>query len=405
MQGRRVVLVLLLATALGERQALGAALNHRLEPRQVECVERQLARIQRRMIAFGSPSFSYPNESGAAPLGYGRLALWPASLRASVFSGLVRIVDLGGGAGNDFLFGTQHFEEVDLAFELQFKRAAARLDPGQPRVPQAILARRDPGTNLLVDHEGCYPRTANDGDLTCPVVMSLDLSAVAGDPTRPEPALVINSAARPAPGRRGPAAQPLAAASGRGPGILGDRLTETCGGTLTEFDQRVFEILARTVLPSECFWRPFNARCGGAGEISGYNMTIFRGADPHVFRVNIYNYTNAICFEVGDCPFGSAGPFAIEFRVEWDERGRLTTGTATVLPECTDEEQTGCSRDRAGLGVYILPPIFPGHEVQGPAAFRRAPLLTDSIRDEHDILSARIDWARILKDTALNPSQ
>jgi hypothetical protein len=400
MKMRSIVVLLGLLTC--GRAALGAPLNHRLDARQVECVERQLARIQARMIAFGSPSFSYPNESGAAPLGYGRLALWHTSLRAPVFSGLVRIVDLGGNAGNDFLFGTQHFEEVDLAFELLFKRAVARLDPRQPRIPQAILVRRNAGTNLLVDHEGCYPRTFNDGDLTCPVVVSLDLSADADDPTHPETAIVINSAVRPAPGRTSPGAQPMPSATGRGPGILGDRLTETCGGTLTEFDQRVFEILARTVLPSECFWRPFNAQCTGGGEVSGYNMMIFRGADPHVFRVNIYTYTNAICDNDGTCPFGSGGPFALEFRIEWDERGRLTTGTAKVLPDCRDEDETGCSMAPA-LGAYVLPPIFPGHEIQEPAAFRGAPLLTDSIRDDHDILSARINWARILKDTALNP--
>jgi hypothetical protein len=183
---------------------------------------------------------------------------------------------------------------------------------------------------------------------------------------------------------------------------LGDRLTKTCGGTLTDFDQRVFEILARTVLPSECFWGPFNGQCGSGGEVSGYNMMIFRGADPHVFRVNIYDYTNAICDNDGTCPFDRRGVFAVEFRMEWDERGRLTTGTARALPECGDEEETGCSRGRAALGVYVLPPIFPGHEIQGPAVFRRAPLLTDSVRDDHDILSARINWARILEGTALN---
>jgi len=275
--------ILLIACPVGSR-ALAAPLNVPLRPWQVVCAERELARVERRMIAYGSPTIVGAN-SGASPLGYGRLALWHESLTGGIFSGLARIVDLGGGVFFDFQSGQEHFAEQDLAFDLLFKPAVGTLDPRQPRIPQATLARRDSGTNLSLDHPGCYPMNFSDGDLTCPAILSLDLSAAAGDPTHPGTALVINSASGVAPGLSGPGAQPLAVATGTGEGILADRLTEACGGTLTDFDHRVFEILARTLLPSQCFWRPDPVPCDSFGDFSGYNMTIFRGTGAAAGRL------------------------------------------------------------------------------------------------------------------------
>jgi len=53
----------------------------------------------------------------------------------------------------------------------------------------------------------------------------------------------------------------MPAASGSGPGIAADRLDQACGGTLTTFDQHVFEILARTIVPSDCY-STVPATCG-----------------------------------------------------------------------------------------------------------------------------------------------
>ena len=392
----------LLVTVAFESQVSGAPLNYPLKPLQVACSERQLARTQRRIIAYGSPSIVGSNDGHASPLGYGRVALWPASQAGGVFSGLARIVDLGQGAWNDFLSGQEHFGEEDLAFDLLFKQAIGRLDPRQPRLPEATLVRRNSGTNLNVDHPGCYPMDFNHGDLTCPAILLLDLSTIPADSTHPQRAIVINSAVAPAPGLSDLGSQPFPVATGTSEGILTDRLTEACGGVLTDFDQKVFEILARTLVPSICYWLPFGAPCDRLGDFFGYNMTIFRGADPHVYRVGIYEYTNALCLDNGDCPFGNVGPIALEFRMEWDSRGHLTHGTATVLPQCQRGEDTGCSDHFEGNGIFILPPIFPGHQEQQPAAFQGAPFLTISPYPKNDVLSVRINWASLLKNTGLD---
>jgi len=132
-----------------------------------------------------------------------------------------------------------------------------------------------------------------------------------------------------------------------------------------------------------------------------YNLTIFRGADPHTYRVNIYVY-QYLCSGTG-C-YSTVGPLALELAVDWDSEGHLTTGSVRVLPRCRSGQVFDCTQAFMQFGVFILPPIFPGQEEEAPAAFHGAPYLYVAGINEPSpqVLSAPINWQRLLSGTALN---
>jgi len=373
-----------------------------LTPREVACTELKLARIQRRMASVGS------GDIGGT---LGTLALWPRAGGGGAYSGIARQHDFD--SWQDFLAGAEHFAEADLAFDLLFTKNESVLDPHSPRVSQATLVRRDPGSNLVLDHTVNNPSGGPGGccmsadfdpivcalDLTCPQIINVDLSAVPGDSVRPPMPLVINNAAAATPNFTGLPAELLAAASSTGPGVAADALDESCGGTITSFDTHVFEILARTLAPSACYLADLNgAQCGSVG----YNVALFRGTDPHTFRANIYDI-QYICDNFGNC-YSTTGPLELEFHVAWDGAGRLTTGDVTVLPECRGDETLDCSAPFIEVysGIFVLPPIFPGHAEEEPAAFHGAPYLAVTPNRAKQTLKASINWAVILANSGLN---
>jgi len=378
-------------------------LNQPLKASQVACSEQQLARVQRRAAAYGSVINVAVNGPDTTLIADGSiLAMYHTTLGGGVFSGLSRMVYSGDTCG-DFLRGTEHFSEADLGFELLFKQRSDVLDPGKPRIPQATLVRRAWSTNFSIDHKPCYEYFASF-DLTCPTILSLDLAAQAQDQLIPQSPIYLNSASAPAPDRTGLGAQPIASSTGRGPGILADRLSETCGGTLTDFDQRVFEILARSIAPSFYYIKfPPGQGCSNSS-VSGLNMTIFRGADPHTYRVNIYSYESVCClYDGGPNVPDNLLQVSLEFQMSWDNQGRLTTGTLRVLHFCRDGQGTDCSPRGGNMGLFIVPPIYPGHEEEPASAFHNAPYLTvNAVYPAQNVLSATINWADILKNTALN---
>jgi hypothetical protein len=396
---RRTVLCVLCAlAATGAAEGAPIARTFPLTPSEVTCTEMQLGRVQRRMAAVAS---------GQASLG--NTAVWKSAGQGTSFTGLVRLPE--PDSWNDFVAGKEHFGEIDMAFDLVVKGGVSVLDPHAPPQPQATLVRRDPGTNLVVDHVvandtgpgGCCmsvdPEPVCAFDITCPHVLNFDLGAVPGDSVRPLTALVINNAAQATPTFTGLPAEFLPAASGTGPGIAADALDEPCGGTITAFDEHVFEIIARTLVPSSCYLLDLNgADCG----LEAYNMTLFRGTDPHVYRANIY-IVQYLCDPDGAC-YSTSGPLALEFHVQWDGKGRLTTGDVSVLPECRRGETLECSADfnTDFMGVFVLPPIFPGHEEEEPAAFHGAPYLVATPVRKDQVLKATIHWAAILSGSGLN---
>jgi len=374
-------------------------LNRPLKSSQVACAARQLARVQRRMAAYG-PGISLSGDGGLDPRG-SILALSHTTLGGGVFTGLARIVDLGLSPCPDFHEGISRFTEKDLAFELLFKRRTDLLDPRHARIPQATLVRRDWGTNFGLDNALC-PVTVRP-ELNCPTILSLDLAAREMDPLIPQEPIYLNSSSAEVPGLSGPGAIPRAAATGRGPGILNDDLSQACGGVLTDFDQRVFEILARSILPSDAFLTLTPPRsCDGVPLPFGFTLTIFRGTDPHVYRANIYLYEHGaddrLASDTANRPV-----IALEMKMNWDGAGRLTTGTARVLPPCKDGQDLDCTGISGGLGLVIVPPIFPGHEEEPASAFHKNTYLNfTGASSPANVLQVTVDWADLLRNTALN---
>ncbi|HXU31648.1 MAG TPA: hypothetical protein VN851_13825, partial [Thermoanaerobaculia bacterium] len=236
------------------------------------------------------------------------------------------------------------------------------------------------------------------------IVLSLDLAAQANDQLLPGIPIYLNSTNAVALGSTGPGARPREAATGRGPGILNDSLSSACGGVLSDFDQRVFEILARTIVPSDAFLTLAPPRpCDGVPLPFGYTLAIFRGADPRTYRVNVYDYESSAPEDAGPNDHANGLALAVELKMSWDAAGRLTTGTARVLPLCRDGQDLDCTGRTGGLGLVFVPPIFPGHEEEPPAAFHQAPYLNfTGGPSAANVLATTIDWTDLLKNTALN---
>jgi len=98
-------------------------------------------------------------------------------------------------------------------------------------------------------------------------------------------------------------------------------------------------MLARTVRVSQCVGLPGNVPfCNPDG--SAYNITIFRGADPHTYRANVYLVSSS-CDTT--CSFGVLSKIALQLKIDWDASGRLTTGEVSVLPTCTNGPAPGCT--------------------------------------------------------------
>ena len=177
---------------------------------------------------------------------------------------------------------------------------------------------------------------------------------------------------------------------------------------IIDVDKR-FEILGRTILPSSLYMiEPFSGKCEAGLPNDGYNLAMFRGTDPHIYRVDIYEYGSTCCDDQGNNFAGNALLIALEFTVNWDSQGRLTTGTVRVLPACRNGQDLDCTpAESPGLALFIVPPIFPGHGEE-PPFFRTAPYVnfvgfTPPIGvPGTNVLSATINWADILKNTALN---
>src|SRR6185295_3156080 len=233
--------------------------------------------------------------------------------------------------------------ETQLAFDLVFHPSADSLNPARPLLPLGSLVRRELDSNLVT------PSAAAPFYLTMPVALEPKVR----NPYEATIPLVVNNLAI-----VNGTAQPATHADAAGRGIAQDDLTASCEDALTDFDQRIFKILARTVRVSECVALPGSPPfCNPDG--TAYNVAIFRGADPHTYRANIYSY-GAACDTI--CSFSVLNKIALQFKLDWDASGKLTTGEVSVLPACLSGQASGCS-DPAGGGAptFILPPIWPGH--------------------------------------------
>lgn len=348
------------------KAAQAQGLTNPMTPDQVTCDELQLERLEKRFVVI---------EEDPASGGFARnpsLFLWRSSTAGGTYSGL---------AVTDSLRAAR--DEEQLAFDLFARQFGERLNPRRPLIPQATLARRGQDSNLI--SPGAAPA----------LIVSLDLVGQAvADPYLPTVPLVINSLSSPGQGE-----QPLPAADTVGRGVAVDALADACHGLLTPFDEKIFGIISRTLRNSQCRSK---AGCSLA-DPTAYNVTIFRGADPQTYRANVYLYEKT-CPNVGPCEYRQFAKVALEFAMNWDQNGSLTTGQVRVLPSCSGGPAPGCSfYPIADLAMYVLPPLFTGHEQQGQDVIAAAAHLdVESVGSPDNILSATVNWQALLANSTWN---
>jgi hypothetical protein len=324
-----------------------------LTAEQVACEERQLERLQGRFAA------RFVNSS---------LFLWRSTSGGGRFEGLY--VPQGINFGPEF-----SREEAQLSFEAYFKEEGFLLNPDRLPLSEVTLVRRDPeSTTRLFSDE----------------VPDVTFEAATGAPNPFFPRVPVDLSGRPA--------ESSVTRVGRGPAE--DDLLTPCFPGPTASDAKILHILARSLRPT----------CWTVGcPLSNwfYKVTILRSEAPYTFRANLYTYSAACADDDPPdaiCRYVEAERIALEFHFEVSA-GRLTTGTVRVLPDCTDGQFTGCTRPEniTQIGIFILPPIWPEHEIQGPEALERGgQLVLRGAGSADNVLSANLDWAELLRDTAWN---
>lgn len=329
-----------------------------LSPDQVACQELQLERLERRFNTSlgGNPSIFF----------------WRASPGGGRFEGLF--------VPHGMRFETDGFlrDEEQLSFEVYFKSEALLLNPARLPLVETTLMRRDVESTLR----------APDPDRT----FDVGFEAAGGAINAFYPRVPVEIS--------GVLAERSATRVGRGP--VEDDLLSACEPEPTPADTKILRILSRSLRPS-CYAIP--GLCAAFG--SRYKVTLFRTEEPYTFRANVYTYTKD-CDDDDpperQCPYFEPERLSLEFRFD-HSGGRLTTGTVRVLPGCTGGQTRGCSLGEPFFeqGIFILPPLWAGHETQGSDALARgAHLMLFPGCEEGCVLSADLDWAELLRDTVWN---
>jgi len=326
---------------------------------QVDCEERQLMRLQRRMVS---------GQFGA------QLYLWRSSPTGGTYRGVAGAVLMTGDALDR---GTWEREEVQLPFDLILRQEEDFLDPRRPRLPQATLVRRDAASNLLVNP-----------DVFHSVDAQIDLAPEVPNPFEPRMPLRITNRLNPGAGQ----------ADRAGRSLLSDDLVSACHSEVTDFDLKVFSILARTVRPSECLLA--GPGCGpGTGAI---RVVFFRGTEPLTYRMNVIRY-GLNCFGDDPCYYAES-TIAFLFHLQVDEQGHLMGGDAQALGWCTDAGQLSChTTSSPDVALFVMPPLRPGIDKQGPPEFRRSAELRLYFEGyEGNVLHDTVNWADLLRGTSWN---
>jgi hypothetical protein len=316
-----------------------------LTPAEVGCNQTQLARLLARMDAGGQELLVAYGDGG------------------SFYEGL--------GVVGQGVFSGQLTPEYDLAFHLTPSLRELLLNPARAPLPQISLTREDSASNLV--------RPTNPHALTVRLNPQL--------PGAPGALLAINNLEIPAGGA--PYNGFLGTSAGPGRGLALDGLVDSCHLKLTAFDHRIFSLLERLVRTSALLF------LGG----EDYNsiitsVTIFRGADPHTYRVDLY---------LGS-PNRLDQRMAVATRIDWDEQGRLTTGRMEVLPVCAVTGDPECTGDEVGIydqvTVRLIPPVLPGSQTWSETDPRLRKIV-GGVGQSHPT-PVDVDFAALLVGTAWN---
>ncbi|HBL29214.1 MAG TPA: hypothetical protein DD490_20480 [Acidobacteria bacterium] len=356
-QNRQLLLLLLglFCARLTSAQDFGRPLTQE----QVDCEERQLMRLQHRAVF---------QQKGS------QLFFWRASPTGGAYRGLAVAAQL---TGDNLTRGTWERDEVQLPFDLILRQEDDFLDPRRPRLPQATLVRRGAAGNLF----------ANPRDFQA-IDVQIDLAPVVPNPFEPRMPLHITN--NPAAG--------AGQADRAGRSLATDDLLSACHAEVTEFDLKVFSLMARTVRPSECLLE--NHGCGPGP--SPLRVVLFRGTEPLTYRMNLVDY-GLNCYQDDPCYYLESTT-AFLFHLQVNARGDLTGGDVQALGWCAQEGQLGChSVLNPDFALFVMPPLRPGLDKQGPPEFRRSAELQIYFEGfEGNILHDTINWADLLRDTAWN---
>jgi len=355
---RRWLPILLMGFAAARSDA-SQTFGNPLTTEQVACEETQLGRLVHRMVV------SYDGSN---------LFVWRSSPQGGIYRGLATTSRLLP----DPVTGRPSREEEQLPFDLVLKQAEDFLDPHRLLLPQATLVRRDAASNLSSAPVG--PQILD---------VNFDLAQTVPDPTTPGLPIRITDRLTPGAGQSDRA----------GRGLNRDALLTACHAEVSELDLKIYSILARTVRISDCLAQPFS-NCDAVR--LRFKSVFFRGAEPLSYRMNILEYVDT-CDNNGDCVYGE-GQIALIFHVQVDTQGRLTGGDVQALPWCTSSDSIGCTYlGDPVLALFVLPPLRPGIDRQGDAAFARAAHLNiQTINSPDNVLHDTVNWLDLLRDSTWN---
>lgn len=336
----------LAAAAAIATPAAAQELSLPLTPAEVECTELQLQRL-------------LPRVGQRLP-------------QPRTFTNLFLAPGLGGGSYQGLLVMSQRDDlaprrpERQLAFHLDPVRSLL-LNPARPPLGQVALTREDPASNLVATADQALGVVFDPGIPPRPDVTSpLDL--------------VIDNVA-------GPAGNATSTKPGRG--LERDGLLTACTDRLTAFDRRVFALLQRLV-------KVETSVALGTPMPTSSQITVFRGTDPYVYRLNAYN--------------GDVRKVAVEIRIAPTADGHLATAALHMLPfclgsfpdfalpGCTDKISTRALQTR----ILLVRPVFGGVETWDRSAPGVGQIYHVIPAFEPWITDSTANLAALLADTAWN---
>ncbi|HBL25524.1 MAG TPA: hypothetical protein DD490_01680 [Acidobacteria bacterium] len=294
--------------------AAGRELTNPLTAEDVACNERQLERLLKRMNAAKVGEYHPPETVKHLLVSY--------SNSSGFYDGLVATdesfrLDIGQPTPVD------SYEQY-LAFNINPSIRTLLLNPDRPELAQMSLSRENSSSSLV------KPGPWFD------IVLTLDPTLGGGAP------LVINNFVEPPIGDVYNGF--LSSSTKPGRGLIADGLFTPCHNKLTDFDRHVFSVLQRIARSSDT----------GAFLQPDTEIAIFRGEDPHVYRINYYPIYEGL---------EERGRMAVELNVKWDEHGRLLTADTKTYDICLAGAELSCtSLDRRAMNWFLIPPVHGGRE-------------------------------------------
>ncbi len=366
-----VVRSAILLSLLAAIPLVSQELTNPLLPAQVACDQDQLGSPLERMdllIAEGPVVGKASHPTLFVSAGDGGLRYRGSEVRAEP---IPHFPALSGGPvpDSDCLDSTERM----MGFQVSVQERQFLLNPSRPELDQILLARIEPQTNPT----SIRCRLPDDHRLR------LGLGG-AEDPF--SFALEINNVVQVPAGRESQGSKP--AASGASRGLRAAGLLDRCHDLLTDWDRRTFALLERMLRTHSYFVRD------GSANYFDQEVAIFRGADPHTYRVDAYS----IGRNPGTGRGEAVGKSAYELTIDWDASGRWTTGTIRALEPCQPGQSHDCSTQADPAWIFVYPPLLPDFGLRGDPAntvvvgrgVERAPT------------SAPVDWAALLAETAWN---